>query len=279
MGGTKLTLVLRPLERYGSTSRNTVEGVVVLVHEAAPQQILLFLGSGGVLDVLGNLGQIELVDALPVRTHRHGRLPLDALAPSATSSASAATATASTATAAASTAATTAGTVPTGTLGGVLVRRLAGIGSLPLLLGVEQLESVHRLALAGGGDVSAGLRLGRVDQLEGAVLLGIDLVLELGVGALPVAAEATAVALPLLLGVVARGKVGGSSKPVTSSKGRKGKAGELGRGAVGIGIVRLIAGGRTPRGGVAGNVRDGEAHGLAANEARAITNYGGNIGI
>ena len=206
--GTTLTFVLRSLEWDGSTSRNTVEGIVVLVHEATPQQILLFLGSGGVLDVLGNLGQIELVDALPVRTHRHGGLPLDALAPSATSSASTATATA---TAAASAAATTAGTVPTGALGGILVRRLAGIGSLALLLGVEELESVHRLALAGGGDVSAGLPLGRIDQLEGAVLLGIDLVLELGVCALPIAAEATAVALPLLLGMVARSKVCGSS--------------------------------------------------------------------
>ena len=201
--GTTLTFVLRSLEWDGSTSRNTVEGIVVLVHEATPQQILLFLGSGGVLDVLGNLGQIELVDALPVRTHRHGGLPLDALAPSASSSASTATATA--------TAATTAGTVPTGALGGILVRRLAGIGSLALLLGVEELESVHRLALAGGGDVSAGLRLGRIDQLEGSVLLGIDLVLELGVGALPIAAEATAVALPLLLGMATRSKVCGSS--------------------------------------------------------------------
>ena len=207
----KLTLVLRPLERDGSTSRNAVERIVVLVHEAAPQQILLFFGSGGVLDMLGNLGQIELVDTLPVRTNRHGSLPLDALAPPATSSASSATATTASATTAASATATAAGTVPTGALGCVLVRRLAGIGSLALLLGVQQLESIHCLALAGGSDISAGLRLGRVDELEGAVLLGIDLVLELGVGALPIAAEATAVALPLLLGMITRGEVGCSS--------------------------------------------------------------------
>mmetsp|Transcript_6200 Transcript_6200/g.17332 ORF Transcript_6200/g.17332 Transcript_6200/m.17332 type:complete len:291 (+) Transcript_6200:2479-3351(+) len=253
-------LVLRPLEGHRHSRRHAVEGIVVLVDEAAPQQILLLGRSIGVADVLGNLGQVELVDALPVRPDRHGGLPLDALAPPAAAEASAATAAAPAASPAA-TAGPTAGAVPPGALGGVLVRRLAGVGRLPLLLGVEHFEAVHGLALAGRGDVAAGLRLGRVDQLEGPVLLGVDLVLELGVGALPVAAEAAPIPLPLLVGMIGRGKVGSTAEAVGATEGGEGEAGELGRGTVGVGVVRLVPGGGSPRRGVLGNVGDGEAHG------------------
>ncbi len=211
----RLTLVLRPLEGYRHPRRNAVEGIVVLVDEAAPKQILLLGRCRGVADVLGDLGQVELVDPLPVRPDRHGGLTLDTFPPSAAASSPAASSSPAPAAAAAG---PTTGTVPPGALGGVLVRRLAGIGRLALLLGVEHFEAVHGLALPGRGDVAAGLGLGRVDQLESLILLSIDLVLELGVGALPVAAEATTIPLPLLVGVVGGREVGSAAETVTPPK-------------------------------------------------------------
>mmetsp|Transcript_1679 Transcript_1679/g.3664 ORF Transcript_1679/g.3664 Transcript_1679/m.3664 type:complete len:238 (+) Transcript_1679:696-1409(+) len=204
-------LVLRPLEGHRRPRRNAVEGIVVLVDEAAPKQILLLGRNRGVADVLGDLWQVELVDPLPVRPHRHGGLPLNPLPPSAATKAASASTTSTTP---AATAGATTGPVPPGALGGVLVRRLAGIGRLALVLGVEHLEAIHGLALADRGDEAAGLGLGRVDQLESLILLGIDLVLELGVGALPVAAEAATIPLPLLVGVVGGREVGSSAETV-----------------------------------------------------------------
>ena len=164
--------------------------------------------------MLGDLGQVELVDPLPVRPHRHGGLPLNTLAPSASTKAASASTAATTTTPPTPAAGPTTGPVPPRALGGVLVRRLAGIGRLALVLGVEHLEAIHGLALAGRGDEAAGLGLGRVDQLESLILLGIDLVLELGVGALPVAAEAATIPLPLLVGVVGGREVGSSAETV-----------------------------------------------------------------
>mmetsp|Transcript_20849 Transcript_20849/g.45468 ORF Transcript_20849/g.45468 Transcript_20849/m.45468 type:complete len:213 (+) Transcript_20849:1056-1694(+) len=183
--GIKL-LVLGSLEGDGSPGRNSVEDIVVAVKEAAPKKILLFRRGRRVGNVLGYLGQIELVDALPIGTDGNRCLPIDAVSPPA---ASEATAAASPSSAAAPTAATTAtGTVPPRALRDALVRGRSGIGSLPLLPDVELPQPVHLLPLPRGRHEPPSLSLGGIDELEGLVFLGIDSVLELDVGTLPVPA-------------------------------------------------------------------------------------------
>ena len=139
--------------------------------------------------MLGYLGQIELVDALPIGTDGNGCLPIDAVPPSAPSAATEATAAASPSSASAPTAAAAAaGTVPPRALRDALVRGRSCVGGLPLLPDVELPQAVHLLPLPRGGHEPSGLRLGGIDELEGLVFLGVDSVLELDVGTLPVAA-------------------------------------------------------------------------------------------
>ena len=254
-------LVLHPLEGDGRSGRDAVVRVVVGVQEAAPEQVLFLERCIRVYDVLGYLGEVHLVHPLPVRPHGNGGLAVDAVAPTPPTPAPAPPAAAwPSAPAAARTAAPT-WAVPPRPLGDVLVLGpRSGVGALPPLLGVELAEAVHLLPLAGGGDEAPGLRLGRVDKLEGSVLFDVRPVRELGVAALPVPPQAATIPLPEKVGLVRRGEVRRATEAVPAAEWGEGEAGEFGRGTVGVSIVLPIEGGRAPRVGVRRHVGGLESH-------------------
>ena len=72
---------LDPLQGRGRPRRHPVVLIVVLVEETAPQEILDHLGRGVVhearqlVGALGDLAEIHLLDAPPIRPHGDGGLP------------------------------------------------------------------------------------------------------------------------------------------------------------------------------------------------------------
>mmetsp|Transcript_9010 Transcript_9010/g.20323 ORF Transcript_9010/g.20323 Transcript_9010/m.20323 type:complete len:295 (-) Transcript_9010:58-942(-) len=261
-------LRLHPLQWSRSPRRHLIILIVILIQKSTPFQILHALGCRIVQEAgegggaLGELAEVNVLDATPVGADGDGCLAIDAVAPASSAEAASATAAATT-----SSAAAVAGpprplwlTVPPhiSTLLTIIPPRI----QLPQPHGIRPSPSLRYKPLATSPTrrstrtTSRTIRLARIHQLKLLRLLGIHLVLKFQIFIrIRLVVVATASIAKVSSGGIAGageglgGEIGAAAETIGSAEGCVGQLGEAGlRSRFGLfaAVIAAAEGGRTP---------------------------------